>query len=61
MQNSGFARGASRLVHLATGGVIYTPLPARSPSLNAYAERWVRSVKEMFVEVDPVWRAVPAA
>ena len=22
------------------------PLPARSPNLNAYAERWVRSVKE---------------
>jgi putative transposase len=21
-------------------------LPARSPNLNAYAERWVRSVKE---------------
>jgi transposase InsO family protein len=22
------------------------PLPARSPNLNAYAERWVRSVKD---------------
>ena len=22
------------------------PLPARSPNLNAYAERWVRSIKE---------------
>jgi putative transposase len=22
------------------------PLPARSPNLNAYAERWVRSVKQ---------------
>jgi len=27
-------------------GVTRVPLPARSPNLNAYAERWVRSVKE---------------
>ncbi len=28
-------------------GLVQTlPLPARSPNLNAYAERWVRSVKE---------------
>ena len=28
-------------------GLVETlPLPARSPNLNAYAERWVRSVKE---------------
>ncbi|MGO9604294.1 MAG: integrase core domain-containing protein, partial [Candidatus Binataceae bacterium] len=28
-------------------GLVKTlPLPARSPNLNAYAERWVRSVKE---------------
>jgi transposase InsO family protein len=27
-------------------GVIRIPLPPRSPNLNAYAERWVRSVKE---------------
>jgi hypothetical protein len=27
-------------------GVTRAPLPARSPNLNAYAERWVRSVKE---------------
>jgi transposase InsO family protein len=26
-------------------GVTYVPLPPRSPNLNAYAERWVRSVK----------------
>jgi len=28
------------------GGVQRVPLPPRSPNLNAYAERWVRSVKE---------------
>jgi transposase InsO family protein len=27
-------------------GVTRVPLPARSPNLNAYVERWVRSVKE---------------
>ena len=31
---------------LATSGVKTLPLPARSPNLNAFAERWVRSVKE---------------
>ena len=30
---------------LATGGVKCTPIPARSPNLNAHAERWVRSIK----------------
>lgn len=30
---------------LAEGGVKTIPLPARSPNLNAFAERWVRSVK----------------
>jgi putative transposase len=29
-----------------TAGVKRVPLPPRSPKLNAYAERWVRSVKE---------------
>jgi transposase InsO family protein len=29
-----------------TAGVKRIPLPPRSPNLNAYAERWVRSVKE---------------
>jgi hypothetical protein len=28
------------------GGIQPIPLPARSPNLNAYAERWLRSVKE---------------
>jgi putative transposase len=27
-------------------GITWIPLPPRSPNLNAYAERWVRSVKE---------------
>ena len=31
---------------LATGGIKAIPLPARSPNLNAFAERWVRSVKQ---------------
>ena len=29
-----------------SGAVKTLPLPARSPSLNAFAERWVKSVKE---------------
>jgi putative transposase len=31
---------------LEDAGVTRVPLPPRSPNLNAYAERWVRSVKE---------------
>jgi putative transposase len=31
---------------LRTGGVRPIRLPARSPNLNAFAERWVRSVKQ---------------
>jgi putative transposase len=31
---------------LAAGGVKTIPLPAKSPNLNAFAERWVRSVKQ---------------
>jgi putative transposase len=31
---------------IASGGVETIRLPARSPNLNSYAERWVRSVKE---------------
>jgi hypothetical protein len=30
---------------LAAGGVKCLPLPPRSPNLNAFAERWVGSVK----------------
>ena len=31
---------------LKAGGIEPIRLPARSPNLNAYAERWVRSAKE---------------
>jgi hypothetical protein len=31
---------------LASGGTTPIQLPARSPNLNAYSERWVRLVKE---------------
>jgi hypothetical protein len=59
MQHSGYLNGCRYLLHdrdqkfcrefretLAAGGVQCLPLPARSPNLNAYAERWVRSIKE---------------
>jgi putative transposase len=37
---------ASFRATLATGGIKPIQLPARSPNLNAFAERWVRSVKQ---------------
>ena len=41
-------------------GVTRVPLPPRSPNLNAYAERWVRSVKEEVSRAaHPVWRESP--
>ena len=40
---------------IASGRVKTLPLPARSPNLNAYAERWVRSVKGVFVEDHSLW------
>ena len=59
MQDSGYLSGCRYLLHdrdqkfcrefqetLAAGGVKCLPLPARSPNLNAFAERWVRSIKE---------------
>ena len=38
--------GLSRQQIIDAAGVKRVPLPPRSPNLNAYAERWVRSVKE---------------
>ena len=59
MQDSGYLNGCRYLLHdrdkkfchefretLAASGVECTPIPARSPNLNAHAERWVRSIKE---------------
>ena len=37
---------ASFRTTLAAGGIKPIQLPARSPNLNAFAERWVRSVKQ---------------
>jgi hypothetical protein len=37
---------ASFRATLASGGIRPIQLPARSPNLNAFAERWVRSVKQ---------------
>jgi transposase InsO family protein len=59
MEGSGILRDCRYLLHdrdtkytqsfraiIASGQVEPLTLPARSPNLNAYAERWVRSVKE---------------
>jgi Homeodomain-like domain/Integrase core domain len=58
LEDSGYLQGCRYLLHdrdrkfctefretLAAGGVKCLALPARSPNLNGYAERWVRSVK----------------
>jgi transposase InsO family protein len=60
MEAWGFLSGFRFLIHdrdgkfcpvfrrrLESAGVRSLPLPARSPDLNAFAERWVRSVKEV--------------
>ena len=39
-----FCPAFQRVIEAA--GVTRVPLPARSPNLNAYAERWVRSIKD---------------
>src|SRR5215469_14772219 len=59
MQDTGYLNGCRYLLHdrdkkfcrefretLAASGVECTPIPARSPNLNAHAERWVRSIRE---------------
>jgi len=59
MEQWGFLASGQYLIHDRDGkygpafhqiidaaGVTRVPLPPRSPNLNAYAERWVRSVKE---------------
>ena len=59
MEDWGFLAPGQYLIHDRDGkycppfqkiidaaGIKRIPLPARSPNLNAYAERWVRSVKE---------------
>jgi transposase InsO family protein len=35
---------------LGENGVVSVKLPARSPNLNAYAERFVRTIKESCLE-----------
>jgi hypothetical protein len=75
MQDIGYLNGCRYLLHdrdkkfcrefretLAVGGVECTPIPARSPNLNAHAERWVRSIKEECLsKADPVRGEVVAA
>jgi hypothetical protein len=59
MEQWGCLRGCRYLLHdrdtkfcesfrelIESGSVKPIRLPARSPNLNSYAERWVRSVKE---------------
>jgi transposase InsO family protein len=59
MEEWGFLAPGQHLIHdrdgkygpafqqrIEASGVERVPLPPRSPNLNAYAERWVRSIKE---------------
>ena len=66
--DDGFLNGARYLIHdrdplftgafrelLGSSGVETVKLPARSPDLNAYAERFVRSIKsECLVQIIPL-------
>ena len=68
--SEGFLKGARYLIHdrdplfteafrglLETSGVQTLKLPARSPDLNAYAERFVRSIKsECLAQIIPLVR-----
>ena len=77
MDEWGFLQNCRYLIHdrdtkytksfqtiLEAGKVESVKLPARSPNLNAYAERWVRSVKEeclsklILFGVGSLWRAL---
>ena len=40
---------------LRSAGIQPLTLPARSPNRNAFAERWVRSIKRVSIEADPLW------
>ena len=52
---------ASFRTTLAAGGIRPIQLPARSPNLNAFAERRVRSGEAgVFVETDPIGRGIAA-
>jgi hypothetical protein len=52
MDEWGFLEACRYLIHqsfrdiIESGDVKTLPLPARSPNLNAFAERWVKSVKD---------------
>jgi hypothetical protein len=74
MEEWGFLRGCRYLLHdrdakfcasfrerIESGSVKTIYLPARSPNLNSFAERWVRSERGMPVEADSVWGAFTAA
>ena len=65
--DEGFLNGKRYLIHdrdplftdefrriLRSGGVKTVKLPAQSPDLNAYAERFVRSIRE-----ECLWRVIP--
>ena len=72
MDEWGFLEGCRYLIHdrdtkftdsfraiVKSSQVEPLKLPARSPNLNAFAERWVKSVKdECLSKVDPVWRKI---
>jgi hypothetical protein len=75
MEEWGFLRGWRYLLHdrdtkfcasfrelIESGSIKTIRLPARSPNLNSFAERWVRSVKEECLsEADSVRGAFIAA